>query len=929
MAVKIALESFLAVLKRSNLVPPDRLQPLLEAYQRQSATTNDSRKFADFLIAQKALTSWQAEKLLQGKHKGFFLGKYRLLSLVGKGGMSSVYLAEHQLMRRRCAIKVLPTRRLNNASYLARFHREAQAVAALDHRNIVRAYDVDHEVDGEMDIHFLVMEYVEGTGLLDLVVNCPNSRLPPVVAAEYIRQAALGLQHAHVAGLVHRDIKPGNLLVDTTGTVKVLDLGLARFFEGSEETSLTVQHDERVLGTADYLAPEQAVDSHGVDARADIYSLGCTLYLCLTGRPPFTQGTLAQRLMAHQTKEPPTVESLEPGVPRELADIVRKMMAKDPANRFQSAAEVAAALEAWLKTTPKSDFDRTFAGLDRLTPNPAPKSTVAGGADTVRPGSRDDASRTPLVERRRKEPPPRTQKVSPHSASDRKRRESAPRNDDRATRKASAIRIDDQETTIGGPPEHPLPVFIPDIPGSETQLGSDTEKELTADSSSSLDLPVDTEDSFVRRSAKKKQTSPLVTMWDGLNKRQRHTVIIWGSVGLGTLVLLLLMVWTMLKSDDEQPSSAAKSPAAAAPPVAKREYGPEILIGSPDGLPTIGAALDYVRLNKDKFPGEPTKPSWTIKVPGGKVYDESIRVHRSEEGSLAEWVSIVSEGETPAVLNPSGAGPVIDLEGAEKLTIRGFVLDGKGRETVARLSGFLVGMRLEDLQLRDVGHVGIACEDISGLQSFVVQFTRLRFQGASPDAVAVQIRDIRQASFEGCRFIGLMRTGIEFSEGAYDQDISIRHCVFHDLQSAVRFVGQGRDVQRIVFANNTIHRVQQGLVFDEMPLPGSAGLMIHHNLFIQVTGAEAEVLKAYDAGRAAELLVGALNNRTDRSQAVLTDGSAELDVFAQGQRGVQAPEFASTDPGDPGFLKPTSPSGSIEVNSPAQGADPIVGAIAP
>ena len=132
MAVKIALESFVAVLRRSNLVAPDRLLPLLEAYQRQSATANDARRLAEFLVAQKALTPWQAEKLLQGKHKGFFLGNYRLLALVGKGGMSSVYLAEHQVMRRRCAIKVLPTRRLQNASSLARFHREAQAVAALD-----------------------------------------------------------------------------------------------------------------------------------------------------------------------------------------------------------------------------------------------------------------------------------------------------------------------------------------------------------------------------------------------------------------------------------------------------------------------------------------------------------------------------------------------------------------------------------------------------------------------------------------------------------------------------------------------------------------------------------------------------------------------------------------------------------------------------
>jgi hypothetical protein len=281
------------------------------------------------------------------------------------------------------------------------------------------------------------------------------------------------------------------------------------------------------------------------------------------------------------------------------------------------------------------------------------------------------------------------------------------------------------------------------------------------------------------------------------------------------------------------------------------------------------------------------------------------------------------------VLRPSGNGPVLDLEGAEKLTIRGFALEGQGRPIVARLSGFLVGTRLEDLEFRDVGQIGIEGQDVSGVPSNQVQFTRLRFKGISPGAVAIQIRDIRQSSFDGCRFIGLLQCGIEFSGSASDQDVSIRHCIFHDLQTAIRFAGPNQDVQRIVLINNTFHRVQQGLVFDEMPVSGSANLAIHHNLFMQVTGAEAEVLKAYDAGRAAELLGGAQNNRTDRSQAKLADGSAELDVFSQGRRGVQAPEFASTDPGDPGFLKPTSPSDSITVNSSAQGADPIVGAIAP
>src|SRR6185436_10648714 len=158
-------ESFVAVLKKSGLVESDRLQKAIANYTAGGGRAEDSSRLAEHLISNGTVTRWQAEKLLQGKHKGYFLGKYRLLSLLGKGGMSSVYLAEHTLMRRRCALKVLPTKRVHDSSYLARFHREAQAVASLDHPNIVRAYDVDHQADGEMDIHFLVMEFVEGKGL--------------------------------------------------------------------------------------------------------------------------------------------------------------------------------------------------------------------------------------------------------------------------------------------------------------------------------------------------------------------------------------------------------------------------------------------------------------------------------------------------------------------------------------------------------------------------------------------------------------------------------------------------------------------------------------------------------------------------------------------------------------------------------------------
>lgn len=341
-----SFDSFVVVLKRSGLLSPERLQQVVAEFSA-SHPNAEGQQFAADLVRTGDLTDWQVDKLLKGRHKGFFLGKYKLLKIIGKGGMSSVYLAEHVLMKRRCAIKVLPWKMVADSSFLQRFYREAQLVAQLDHPHIVRAYDVDHEKEGNIDIHFLVMEYVSGRNLYEVVsVDGPLScRL----AMDYLRQGCEGLAYAHRVGMVHRDIKPGNFIVTDEGVVKLMDLGLARLSETAEDNSLTVAHDEKVLGTADYLAPEQAVDSHSVDARADLYSLGCTLYFMLTGEPPFNEGTLTQRLLAHQTKQPPAIESKRSDVPASLAQILRKLMEKDPDQRYQTANDVLDDLNGWLK----------------------------------------------------------------------------------------------------------------------------------------------------------------------------------------------------------------------------------------------------------------------------------------------------------------------------------------------------------------------------------------------------------------------------------------------------------------------------------------------------------------------------------------------------------------------------------------------------
>jgi serine/threonine-protein kinase len=373
---------FLDLVRRSNLLAPDQLNRALAVPEAAKIPAEDSEALARLLIAQGLLTEWQAEKLLTRKYRGFFLGRYKLLDQIGAGGMSRVYLAEHMMLKQRRAVKVLPRERVADSSYLARFHLEARATAALDDPNIVRAYDVDHVGD----IHFLIMEYVPGKDLQVLVKE--DGPLDYDAAANYFSQAARGLAHAHEVGLIHRDVKPGNLLIDHRGVVKLLDLGLALFSE--HEGSLTLAHNENVLGTADFLAPEQAINSHEVDARADIYGLGCTMYYTLTGSAPFPEGSLAQRIARHQTEMPPPISTYRPDCPPELEAICFRMMQKAPEDRYQTAREVEAALADWIKSRERVLAAAGPAAADARASQSAVRSASQSAvrAATARPASR-------------------------------------------------------------------------------------------------------------------------------------------------------------------------------------------------------------------------------------------------------------------------------------------------------------------------------------------------------------------------------------------------------------------------------------------------------------------------------------------------------------------------------------------------------------
>jgi serine/threonine protein kinase len=361
-----SVPGFVDLVRKSGVVDDARLNEEVQSLR----TTNPGAtvdQAAQALVKAGVLTRFQAKQIKNGRYKKFFLsGKYKILELIGTGGMGAVYLCEHGFMKRLVAVKVLPVEKLADPSNLERFYREARVIAAMDHPNIVRAYNIEQAEN----LHFLVMEYVDGASLQEIVARF--GPLDPKRVVNYAFQAAVGLRHAADLGLVHRDIKPGNLLLERTGVIKILDMGLARFFlNESNNDKLTERFDAKcILGTADYLAPEQAMTSK-VDIRADLYGLGGTMYFLLTGRSPVPDGNVTQKLLFQQKHDPPPVTRYRSDVPAELLTVLTKLMKKNPDERYQTPDELMAALlpmtEPTLLTPPEFEMPDLCPAVMGLT----------------------------------------------------------------------------------------------------------------------------------------------------------------------------------------------------------------------------------------------------------------------------------------------------------------------------------------------------------------------------------------------------------------------------------------------------------------------------------------------------------------------------------------------------------------------------------
>jgi serine/threonine protein kinase len=705
------IDEFLDLMRKSGVVEEKRLDAQMERLRAAGSAPNEPSKLAGILVASGILTHFQAEQFLLGKWRRFTIGKYKVLERLGSGGMGSVYLCEHKLMRRRVAVKVLPPAKAEDSSSLERFYREARAVAALDHPNIVRAYDIDQDDK----LHFLVMEHVDGSNLQEIVKK--TGPMDVLRAAHYMRQSALGLQHAHeTAGLVHRDIKPGNILVDRNGIVKILDMGLARFFH-DEEDILTRKYDENVLGTADYLAPEQIVDSHVVDIRADIYSLGVTFFFCLTGKPLFSEGSVAQKLIWHQTRQPKPLRSVRPDVPEEFAAILEKMMAKDPSQRYPTPQAVAVALEPFTQTPIPPPPEIEMPQLSPAARGQDLSSLSRGASDEVSPSPRK-SWQVPSSAVRPVPPSPKPTPPSGGSALP-PPRPGTPPQQIAPVKTRTPVRTPALEkkapSPLGKPPSvrPPLNGQFRQSPTAGAERSAPLVRPAPEDESPSWEkLAADTDHPSAHQNTASESRRQTISFrkqsFSQILAAMPRTQLWWLVGGIATLVVLLLILlfWWLLP-----PGTPPETPEKPTTPVFFINRG-----GQPGAFKTLQEALGQVK----------AKPSLGARI--------IVQMDLSESGVIISTpnVTIETDHDNPLIWKSregdAANSNLLTVSSAPGFHLKGFLLDGVNRpESLIVLFGHCPGARFENLELKNFLKQGIYVSNCEGSPEARILMSRLHF----------------------------------------------------------------------------------------------------------------------------------------------------------------------------------------------------------
>ena len=778
MAAPTTTGELMDLVRKCGLVEGPRIDDFAERRKVAQAPATETIRLAQALVVDGLLTKYQAEQLLMGRWRNFVIaGKYKLLERLGKGGMAMVFLCEHQVMKRLVALKILPQGHGEDRELLGRFHREARALSQLRHPNIVGAYDVDES----NKIHFLVMEYVDG-GDLDQVVR----KVGPLGferAAHYIRQAARGLQHAHESGLVHRDIKPGNLLVDRNGTVKLLDLGLARIFHETTDDLTTGRDAKTLLGTVDYLAPEQAVNSHDVDIRADIYSLGATFYFLLAGRGLFEDGSVAQKLSWHLHRPPTSIAEIRPDVPAGLAEVLEKMLAKKAEDRYQTPEEVELALLPWTQEAIDPPTDDELPRLSRAAQRvgqPSSIQRVAPSSVMPYPSSHSRVVQTPS----------KATLIMPSEAA------SAP-----ASIRMPATVPDDQIEPLPAAPAARNP---PEKPKGRRRLPT-----------------------VATLAACGVVAALLAGSWAILRPGEAGNAPGPGPGRAG--------VAPGSMADGSSPDHPAADPGGPPAPPADAEADATVSLmavsGQAKAFPTLREAIRAARPgDRVRVKGRLVREAVELSDVDGIARDLTIE-GIAPGGGFVRW-------RGPRDLASGRA--LLDVSGLEGLRVKGFLLDGEGKlADLVRLAGRGAGSAIEDCGVADATRAGVVLRGWSGESDRPATLKHVRFSAANeaeaglliepePDRPAEGSRGVK---VESCRFVGPFGAGVLIAGPT--SGLEVERCRFFRGTDGVRYKRTGsRDPLGIRLAGNTFADLQRAFRLETTPPAASSEIAVTNNLFV-------------------------------------------------------------------------------------------------